>query len=390
MHERQSSQMSLAKSSIAKSSVLVCALLAAIVYTKTHASQRAPTQAETNQKISAGSPRSVQTQFTAGSPSLGTIQGENPYKDPPQIFLQTTETPQALVPPKDSACSIIWNSFPEGDSLPEWLSTPDTSQGLETDIPYNYLAGMLLKYGITTAEGCPANGLLPSGYASPCGLERTREAVKTWQNQFDGIIFQAAVNNAVPAQLLKRIFALESQFWFGESGDGIHFGPGQTTEPGLDPLFLWYPTYYNQVCPAVLSNEACQTGYGDLPSGQRAMIRGYFLSKRINLSCISCPNMVDLVKAADTIDIFAKLLIANCQQVNLMVTNLTERKAGRDSGYEDLWRFTLANYNAGAGCVSNALETTYIYGEYLDWAHVSAKFSGNCTKAVNYVTEISQ
>jgi hypothetical protein len=381
--------MSLALSSIARSSVLVCALLAAVVYTKSHASQRVPGQADANPQILADTLRSRYSQPTGISSSLETTQEENQIQELPQIFLQATETPPALVPPKDTACSIIWNSFPEGDNPPMWLTTPETSQELETDIPYNYLAGMLLQYGITTAEGCPANGLLPSGYASPCGLERTREAVKAWQNQFDEIIFQAAVTNAVPAQLLKRIFAIESQFWFGESSDGIHFGPGQTTEPGLDPLFLWYPTYYNQVCPAVLSNETCQTGYGDLPSGQRAMIRGYFLSKRINISCPSCPNKVDLVKATDTIDIFAKLLIANCQQVNLMVTNLTERQAGRDSGYEDLWRFTLANYNAGAGCVSNALETTYTNGEHLDWAHISAKFSGNCTKAITYVTEIS-
>jgi hypothetical protein len=381
--------MSLALSSIARSSVLVCALLAAVVYTKSHASQRVPGQADENPQILADTLRSRYSQPTGISSSLETTQEENQIQELPQIFLQATETPPALVPPKDTACSIIWNSFPEGDNPPMWLTTPETSQELETDIPYNYLAGMLLQYGITTAEGCPANGLLPSGYASPCGLERTREAVKAWQNQFDEIIFQAAVTNAVPAQLLKRIFAIESQFWFGESSDGIHFGPGQTTEPGLDPLFLWYPTYYNQVCPAVLSNETCQTGYGDLPSGQRAMIRGYFLSKRINISCPSCPNKVDLVKATDTIDIFAKLLIANCQQVNLMVTNLTERQAGRDSGYEDLWRFTLANYNAGAGCVSNALETTYTNGEHLDWAHISAKFSGNCTKAITYVTEIS-
>jgi hypothetical protein len=382
-------QMSLALSPIAKTSVFVCALLATVVYTRSYASPRATSLPKTEaQKIPAAP---APDRIEQSSLSVQEMAPEQTlYQEIPQAFTQATEITPTLTPPKDTACSIIWNSYPEGESPPPWLSTPATAQGLESDIPYNYLAGKLIQYGLANADSCPANGLLPSGYASPCGLEKTREAVRLWQNQFDEKIFQAAVKNAVPAQLLKRIFGQESQFWFGESGDGVHFGPGQTTEPGLDPLFLWYPTYYNQVCPAVFPSETCQTSYGDLPSSQKAMIRGYFLSRRINISCPSCANKVDLIKATDTIDIFAKLLIANCQQVNLMVTNLTGRKAGTDSSYEDLWRFTLANYNAGAGCISGALESAFTGGELLDWASVSSKFSGNCTKAVNYVTGITQ
>ncbi|MCK7519823.1 MAG: hypothetical protein MZV64_19885 [Ignavibacteriales bacterium] len=62
------------------------------------------------------------------------------------------------------------------------------------------------------ASFCADGGLLPDGGASACGQEAAREAVNAWQNQFDDIILDVAKGTGVPANLLKNLFAIESQF----------------------------------------------------------------------------------------------------------------------------------------------------------------------------------
>ena len=52
---------------------------------------------------------------------------------------------------------------------------------------------------------------------SNCGMEVARDAVNIWQNQFDEIILNTAKDTGVPANLLKNLFATESQFWPGNS-----------------------------------------------------------------------------------------------------------------------------------------------------------------------------
>jgi hypothetical protein len=57
--------------------------------------------------------------------------------------------------------------------------------------------------------------LLPDGSANGCGQEAARPAVDQWQDQFDALIINTAEDTGVPAQLLKNLFARESQFWPG-------------------------------------------------------------------------------------------------------------------------------------------------------------------------------
>jgi membrane-bound lytic murein transglycosylase MltF len=59
------------------------------------------------------------------------------------------------------------------------------------------------------------------------------------------------------------------------------------------------------------------------------------------------------------------------------------------STYEDLWRFTLASYNAGPGCVADALRFTWRQDEPLDWEHVAARLPDGCKGAVGYVEAVS-
>jgi hypothetical protein len=87
------------------------------------------------------------------------------------------------------------------------------------------------------------------------------------------------------------------------------------------------------------------------------------------------------------VDIFANTLLANCDQAG-MVTDLNNTQ-NTEVGYEDLWRFTLVNYNAGSGCLGLAINKTSALGEPLDWAHVSTHLTTVCQGALDYVTDIS-
>ena len=197
-------------------------------------------------------------------------QSDNPYLQP---LLQTTPAATELTPPKDTICSQIWGAYPPDGGLPRWLTTPGSAGELSTDIPYTLLAGHLIQAGLVDAWSCPSGGLFPNGAANTCGLEQARPLVTEWQNQFDPIIWEVAIRNAIPAVLLKRLLAQESQFWFGPSFDATHYGPGQITEAGLDPLFNWYPNYYLEVCENIFSSNTCKKRYDRLSKTEKALIR---------------------------------------------------------------------------------------------------------------------
>lgn len=291
---------------------------------------------------------------------------------------------------EDSVCSAVWSSTPKLGAPPFWLSTPVFPEILETDVPYTYLAGNLIQHDLVPENDCPNDGLLSNGFADPCGLEKARPVVKEWQNQFDGAIFQYSIENRVPAQLLKRMFAEESQFWPGITQDGRHVGLGHTTETGLDTLLVFYPQYHEEICTSVFSSDACRTSYDEMSTQQKAMLRGYLYTNSINGSCEDCPNGIDLEKFTGSIDVFAKLVVANCQQTSQIIYNVTGVSAGSISGYEDLWSFTLANYNAGSGCMAEAVKRTFHKGQLISWENVSGNFKNECAVAVGYVENIKR
>lgn len=290
---------------------------------------------------------------------------------------------------EEYVCTIIWRATPPEGEAPYWLSTPDSPEGLYTDVPYTYLAGSLIRNGVIDASECPNDGLLPNGAADTCGLEAARTAVTEWQNQFNEPIYSFANANALPAVLLKRVFATESQFWFGISLDGYHAGLGHTTPIGLDPLFLYYPNYYNTICPLLFSDRTCEGTYSELSSEEKAMMRGYLYNTRVDATCPACPYGVDLDKATSSIDIFAKLINSNCHQTNTLFLNITEGYAGSNASYEDLWKFTMGNYTAGPGCMGDAYLRTYNQGEEFTWENVSRNLVGACEAAIPYVEAIS-
>ena len=72
-----------------------------------------------------------------------------------------------------------------------------------------------------------------------------------------------------------------------------------------------------------------------------------------------------------------------------IIYNSTGRQSGQVAKYEDLWKFTLLNYNAGPGCLGNAMQRTINYGNPLTWENVSYNLEEGCRAGISYVEDIS-
>lgn len=291
--------------------------------------------------------------------------------------------------PSIATCARIWEAFPPVGTPPSWLSTPDQSQLLASDEPYFYLAGRLISQGLVDVTGCPGSGLLPNGYADACGLERARPLVVQWQNLFNQRIVEVAEESGIPAQLLKNLFAQESQFWPGVFRVPFEFGLGQITDNGADTILLWNEEFFEQFCPLVLSGDACAEGYLRLPKDAQAILRGA-LAVSLKVDCAECPYGVDLSEVYVSVSVFAKTMQANCAQVGQIVYNATEEVPGMVSSYEDLWRFTIANYHAGAGCLSYAVHSAWQGSGRLRWEEVATRFTEPCSGVIPYVEKITR
>jgi hypothetical protein len=288
-----------------------------------------------------------------------------------------------------ASCAQTWDAFPPPGPLPQWLTTPRTTPELASDIPYAYLAGNLISQGFVSASSCPDDGLTPGGAANACGMEAARTMVTEWQNRFDALIIDVSDKTGVPAFLLKNIFSRESQFWPGVFREGQDVGFGQLTDNGADTTLLWNPDFYNQFCPFVLSADTCSKGYAILKPEQQAMLRGALVSG-VDATCANCPTGLDLTKADFSVDVFAQTLLANCEQAGRVVQETTGQVPGHLVSYEDMWKFTIVNYNAGAGCLLSAVKATRSAGLDLTWENLSGKLPANCQGAVNYVNDVSQ
>lgn len=289
-----------------------------------------------------------------------------------------------------ASCAKTWEEFPPVGGLPEWLSTPEQSQLLTTDQAYYYLAGRLIAQGVVDASSCMTGGLLPNGYADACGLEQARPIVESWQNQFDDRIIEVAKASSIPAQLMKNLFAQESQFWPGVFRVPFEFGLGQLTDKGADAVLLWNQEFFDQFCPLVLAEDACAGGYLKLKPPDQAILRGA-LAVEAKVDCADCPSGVNLIDTQSSVALFANTLLANCRQVDQIVRTATKDTPGLVSNYEDLWRFTIANYHIGAGCLSYAVNMAWQSGGgSLTWETVSNYFTEPCQGVLPYVEKITQ
>lgn len=287
-------------------------------------------------------------------------------------------------------CAQAWEAFPPLGAPASWLESPSSPELLATELPFSYLAGQLIKRQVVDINECEDYGLLPNGYASPCGLEKARPEVIRWQNLFDVQIVKVAQENKIPSRTLKRIFAQESQFWPGVLRNTYNeYGLGQLTELGADTALLWNSEFFNQFCPLVLSDEACETGYVAMAEENQVLLRGAVLA-HINAECTTCAMGIDLENVNASIDLFAQTLIGNCKQTGKIISDATNQVPGEASNYEDLWRFTLVNYHAGSGCLEEAVKQVAMAGGNMNWNHVARELETNCPHAVAYVKNLTQ
>jgi len=321
-----------------------------------------------------------------------------PWGDFTAPDVQTEDQPQWYVDilssqymgENQSTCSQIWSAFPPVGGPPLWLSSPNHPDALISTQPYYHLAGTLIDEGLVDISRCSDGGLESFGYASQCGLEAARPLINEWQNQFNAEIIQVSQDTGVPSQLMKNIFSRESQFWPGLAPNQLEAGLGHLSDQGADTVLLWNPSFFSQFCPLILDSSRCQSGFGNLDIAEQEMLRGALVQK-VNAACPECPQGIDLRQANFSISIFARSLLANCEQVGQIIYNRTLLSAGEVSNYEDLWRFTLINYNAGPGCLNSAIKLAVDNNYPLTWDSVIQFLEpGGCQACIGYVDDIAR
>ncbi len=287
------------------------------------------------------------------------------------------------------ACAVAWDTFPPVGGSPFWLTTPDGSDQLASDVMYHYLGSRLILLGAVDVSGCPGGGLTEDAAPSACGAERAGPVVLEWQNQFDEAILDASRSSQIPASLVKAVIAQESQFWPGSIVDRGEYGLGHLTEQGADNTLLWNKEFYNAYCPKVLGNAYCGQGYSHQSEYRSSLLRGSLLAS-VDADCSDCERGVDLDVAREGIQLLPETLKAYCAQTGRMVANVTREAPGRGTTYVDMWELALASYAAGSGCVADALKAASRKRELISWSSVSNEFSSTCSGAIDYVDHVAR
>ncbi len=385
--------------------LILCVTVGSLLGSK-HPALSAPVEPNASTPIGLPEARLVILTYTPSPTSAATTQ---PTQAAPGI---TTATPGASLPentlsegseqPTDApgdefsyqppakivTCAEIWQVPSMPNEIPDILIFPPSIDDLKTEYNYYYLAAMLIQNKAVNASSCTNNGLQTITTANQCGVELAKPKILSWQNSYDSRIFETGVKYGLPSRLLKKVFALESQFWPGIYIDITESGLGQLNESGADALLMYNSDFFNQFCPLVLHPSTCAKGYLGIDFSGRSLLRGA-LVRQVNASCDTCPMGINTIKAMNSIPIFAEVLKANCSQVDMLVSNTADKKSGTVADYVDLWKLTLANYNVGPGCTADAIQKAWEEDQSLSWDAVSKYFlRDECTGASFYVNDI--
>ena len=300
----------------------------------------------------------------------------------------------------NNSCSTAWGIFEQNNAT--WDDFVQFPHELHTRKTLHNLATQLILNGIVDASDCPAGGLsLGLNWPTACGLERATAAMIEWQNQYDEYIWLASKDHGIPPKILKTLIEVETQFWPGNARRFLdEYGLGQVNQLGIDVLLRRDPTFYQLVCPAVLSD--CFRSYVSLSPQEQAMVRGAVISLFVDASCPTCEYGFDLNKAKESVALLAMLFRANCQQVDYILSisvvpdpdadaatataSVATAAAGGSAdstSYEDLWRFTFLSYHSGLSCFQNAVIATRRDDLPVTWENLEERIE--CRGGADYV-----
>ena len=271
--------------------------------------------------------------------------------------------------------SEIWYTFPAvGQELDPALQKVLISDFLVTKHKLQILAANLILNGKVDSSFCENYGLNLDGTPNGCGEQVTAKLVYEMQNQYDEQLFEASRRQKVPPRIVKGLIAQESQFW-PVSSTPYEYGLGMITESGADMLLRWNAPYFLNLCMSTFphDSEKCMSGFSSLKENEQIILRGVVISK---------------VGTKDEIEMLAAAIRASMYQVNQLVTNATGDSPAAVSTYEDLWKFTVANYYSGSGCLLNAMNQVTAYKQPLTWENVRRFMVGKCELANLYVDRV--
>jgi hypothetical protein len=260
-----------------------------------------------------------------------------------------------------------------------WVYVPEYADQLHTEENYFFLAGQLIKDKIVDASACPSGGLAANKYANACGMAAAKPAVIYIQNMLNEPILQAWKDVGVPPVLLKQLVRYESQFYPSQYNQ-THFGFGHITEMGILNALDWNPSLYTKYCPTPGSG-ICATKEGV----------AYQILTSLVSTCPSCKYGIDPVTANRSVDILARVLMGYCYQTEQLIYNATGWNSIYAVDYTTIWKLTLMNYNAGPGCVFNAVSKAFEDTEGpIRWPDIVANTKGDqCLRGMYYATSIT-
>ena len=114
-------------------------------------------------------------------------------------------------------------------------------------------------------------------------------------------------------------------------------------------------------------------GFSNLDESEQIVLRGVVISK---------------VGSDEEIEVLAAAIRGSVYQVNQIVTNVMGDSPAAVSTYEDMWKFTVANYYSGSGCLYNAMNQVAAYCQPITWENVRRFLTGKCQLANLYVDRI--
>lgn len=268
--------------------------------------------------------------------------------------------------------TLLWQIFPPSEGMPSELIQPESPLQLYTTDSYLYLAGYLIQSGQVDASSCSDGGLYVGGSASPCGEQMSEAQVIDWQNRYNAQILQAAQRYNIPAMLLKRIIAQESQF-MGETNQAYEKGLGYMTAEGVDMILSWNTNYYLQNCLKLFEGYLCSPGYASLDELRQQMLSKYILDK------VGTPDEIEMLAAA---------IYASAAQSGQMVQNISALEPIYITSYVDLWKISAGNYYGGAGCLSMAIQEVFDEGRHITWDAITPHLTSECLLVDDYVAKV--